>query len=202
MRFSTLELQHLFRAWLIISVAFAILLNRGFELSNQFFIAVLMAAFTVGLGFLLHELAHKFLAQRYGCLAEFRAFDTMLILALVMSLFGFILAAPGAVFIQGNVNIARNGRISAVGPLVNIVLAAMFFVVLVIVSSVFPNPLLINLAFYGLSINGWLALFNMLPFWHLDGTKVLKWNKKIYAALIGGALLAMMLPGFVAVRPT
>jgi Zn-dependent protease len=195
MKFSKEEVQHLARAWLVISVAFAILLNGGFELTNKFFVAVLMAAFTVGLGFLLHELAHKFLAQRYGCRAEFRAFDTMLLLALVMSLFGFILAAPGAVFIHGNVNIARNGRISAIGPLVNIVLAVVFFIVLVVAVSLSASSWITTLALYGLSINGWLALFNMLPFWQLDGAKVLKWNKVIYAALIAGALLAMVLPG-------
>ena len=197
MRFSTTELQHLFRAWLVISVAFAILLSGGFALDVQFLAAVVLAAITVGLGFLLHELAHKFLAQRYGCIAEFRAFDTMLMLALVMSFFGFILAAPGAVFIHGNVNTARNGRISAVGPLVNILLGLVFFVLLIAFKLANAHDLLITLAFYGLSINGWLALFNMLPFWQLDGTKVLRWNKKIYGLMIAGALFVMMLPGLV-----
>ncbi|MBS3132867.1 hypothetical protein J4470_01900 [Candidatus Woesearchaeota archaeon] len=197
MRFSTLELQHLFRAWLIISLAFAILLSGGFSITTQFLLALVMAAITVGLGFLLHEMAHKFLAQRYGCLAEFRAFDTMLLLALLMSFFGFILAAPGAVFIRGNVNLARNGRISAVGPLVNIVLAFVFFALLQVSPFFSSYPLLITMAYYGLSINGWLALFNMLPFWQLDGTKVLKWNKKIYALMIAGAVFVMMLPGLV-----
>lgn len=201
MKFSTLEIQHLLRAWLAISIAFAILLNRGFSFDDQFLTSVILAAVTVGLGFLLHELAHKFLAQRYGCIAEFRAFDTMLILAVVMSFFGFILAAPGAVFIQGNVNTARNGRISAVGPLVNIILAFVFFVILVLATTTFPNPLLLTLAFYGLSINGWLALFNLLPFWHLDGKKVLAWNKKIYALMMAAALFTMMLPGFIRLAP-
>jgi Zn-dependent protease len=194
MRFSSLELQHLFRAWLVISVAFAILLSGGFSFSIGFLAAVVMAAITVGLGFLLHEMAHKFLAQRYGCIAEFRAFDTMLLLALLMSFFGFILAAPGAVFIHGNVNKARNGRISAIGPLMNIALALVFFVMLLLVKAAYPVPILITLSYYGLSINGWLALFNMLPFWHLDGKKVLQWNRKIYALMVAAAILAMMLP--------
>lgn len=194
MRFSNTELKHLFRAWLVISLAFAIL-NNGFSLTAQFLLAVLMAAVTVGLGFLLHEIAHKFLAQRYGCIAEFRAFDTMLLFALVMSFFGFIFAAPGAVFINGKVNDARNGRISAVGPLVNIVLAFLFFVLLLFLAAAsVDNSLIISLAFYGLSINGWLALFNMLPFWQMDGSKVLKWNRKIYALMMAAAVFSMMLP--------
>ena len=159
MRFSALELQHLFRAWLVISIAFAILLSGGFSFSTQFLGAVIMAAITVGLGFLLHGLGHKFLAQRYGCIAEFRAFDTMLLLALLMSFFGFILAAPGAVFIHGNVNAARNGRISAIGPLVNIILAFAFFVLLQLLLIVSAGDILARLAFYGLSIKGWPAPF-------------------------------------------
>jgi len=196
MRFSTLEIQHLLRAWLVISVAFAILLSGGASFTPQFLTAIILAALTVGLGFLLHELAHKYLAQRYGAVAEFRAFDTMLFLALIMSFFGFILAAPGAVFIQGNINTARNGRISAVGPLVNIVLSLFFFILLLIFTITLPIPLLLNLAFYGLAINGWLALFNLLPFWHLDGTKVLKWNKKIYALMMIAAVFSMLLRFF------
>lgn len=193
MKFSNTELKHLFRAWLVISLAFAILYS-GFSLTAQFLLGVLMAAVTVGLGFLLHEMAHKYLAQRYGCIAEFRAFDTMLMLALVMSFFGFILAAPGAVFIHGNVNNARNGRISAVGPLVNIALAFLFFIFLLVAAAATTNQLVLSLAFYGLSINGWLALFNMLPFWQMDGVKVLRWNKKIYALMMAAAVTTMMLP--------
>jgi len=196
MKFSTVEIQHLMRAWLIISLAFAILLSGGAAFTTQFLAAVIMAGLTVGLGFLLHELAHKFLAQRYGARAEFRAFDSMLILALVMSFFGFILAAPGAVFIQGHIDKIRNGRISAVGPLVNIILAVGFFGLLIFLTSYYPEPLLVRLAFFGLSINGWLALFNLLPFWQLDGAKVLRWNKKIYATMIIGAVFTMLLPGF------
>ena len=202
MKFSNKELVGLAKAWIIISIAFAILLNDiSFnELQTifkaSFILALTMSAATVGLGFLLHELAHKYLAQKYGCKAEFRPFDTMLILTLAMSLFGFVLAAPGAVFIQGNVNLARNGRISAVGPLVNIALAIGFFAMLVVFTATGANSLLVQVASYGLSINGWLAVFNLLPFWHLDGSKVFAWNKKAYAVMLASAIGVMFLHFF------
>src|SRR3989344_8579849 len=126
MRFSRTELQHLLRAWIVISLAFALFNSGGFSLSPAFLVAAIISAITVGVGFLLHELMHKYFAQKYGCRAEFRAFDFMLLIAFVMSFFGFIFAAPGGVFIQGNVNAARSGRISAAGPATNIVLAAAF----------------------------------------------------------------------------
>src|SRR3989338_1249895 len=85
---SSLELTDIAKAWLAISFAFAVVLG-GFSLSSErvygifslvFLQFFLMALLTAGLGFLLHELAHKFVAQRYGCVAEFRAFDQMIYL--------------------------------------------------------------------------------------------------------------------------
>lgn len=202
MRFSQEELKHIFRAWLVISLAFAFFLYPGnlftfeFLTSSLFYINFVIAAITVGLGFLLHELAHKFVAQRYGCIAEFRAFDNMLVLALIMAfVLRFIFAAPGAVMIHGRVNVARNGRISAVGPLMNIVLAALFFVADIIISVAYPQELLLRITSYGVSINGWLALFNLIPIWELDGRKVLTWNKKVYGTLVAIAFVcAFILP--------
>ncbi|MBI3051950.1 hypothetical protein HYY74_05850 [Candidatus Woesearchaeota archaeon] len=177
--FSVTELSQLFRAWFAIALAFGILLNGGFALTPKFFFLVVVAAFTVGLGFLLHELAHKAVAVRYGCWAEFRSFDSMLVLAVLMSFFGFILAAPGAVFIQGRVSVSRNGLISAVGPLTNLFLGIVFL----LLSFVLSGSLGI-IAFYGLMINSWLAIFNLLPILGLDGTKVFRWNKLVYFSML------------------
>ena len=193
MRFSHVEIQHLLRAWIVISLAFAILNSGGFSLTARFFVAAVISAVTVGVGFLLHELMHKYFAQKYGCRAEFRAFDFMLLIAFVMSFFGFIFAAPGGVFIQGNVNAARSGRISAAGPLTNVVLAAIFIGTKLIAEAFYPSQLLLSIAAYGATINAWLAVFNMLPLMGLDGSKVLHWSMKAYIALIVLSLVMMVL---------
>ena len=199
MRFSSVEIQHLLRAWFIISLAFAILLSGADPSLSMKFLRELIEPFvissiTVGLGFLLHELAHKFLAQRYGANAEFRAFDVMLMAALVMSFFGAIFAAPGAVFIYGNINVATNGRISAIGPAVNVALAFLFLFLLLGVSAFGGSLLLTKVALYGIQINGLLAVFNMLPLLQMDGLKVWRWNRQVYAALMGASVFAMLLP--------
>ena len=196
MRFSAVEVQHLLRAWGAISLAFAILNSRGLHLTAAFAFAVAISAITVGVGFLLHELMHKYFAQKYGCRAEFRAFDFMLLVSLVMSFFGFIFAAPGGVFISGHVNTARSGRISAAGPATNIVLAALFLGVLLAARSLALSPLLLQVAKYGASINAWLGVFNLLPFLGLDGSKVMYWNMKVYGVMLALAL-GMMVATFV-----
>ena len=152
-----------------------------------------MAAITVGTGFWLHELGHKIVAQKYGCFAEFRSFDQMLFLAVVMSFFGFVFAAPGAVMIHGPVGVRRNGMISAAGPIVNLVLAFLFLSVLLL----YPIRILTLIAFYGFFINSWLALFNMIPMGNFDGAKVLRWNKKVYGIIVAVALGLMFFQNFI-----
>lgn len=173
------ELTDLLEAWILISLAFGILLSRGRLFSMQMIESFLLSALTVGLGFLLHELAHKIVAQRYGCFAEFRASIKMLVIAVAMSFFGFLIAAPGAVMIHGQVSKRQNGKISVAGPIVNLALA-LIFLPIYFLGDIAGIGIIAKLGSYGVWINSFLALFNMLPFFILDGKKVLAWNKKVY----------------------
>ena len=185
------EIRDLIKAWIAISIAFAIVM-RGFMEMN-FYELFIISAVTVGTGFLLHELGHKIVAQRYGCFAEFRSFDQMLFLAVLMSFFGFVFAAPGAVMISGPVGVRRNGKISAAGPIINLILAFLFLSL----RLVFPTGFLSIVAFYGFFINSWLALFNLIPLWNFDGKKILRWNKKVYGVIMAIALVLMFLQNFI-----
>lgn len=175
MKFSRVEIEHLLRAWVLVSLAFAILIT-GFSLTATFAVAMLFSAITAGIGFLGHELMHKYVAQRYGCWAEFRANDFMLGLMVVLSFFGFIFAAPGGVFIANHVTLRKNGIISLAGPLTNIVFGVLFAGL----TFILPVPLQ-PLGLYGMNINFWLGFFNLLPLPGIDGSKVLAWNKWVYA---------------------
>ncbi len=175
-KFSPVEFAHLFWAWILISIAFAEVLKTT---ETGFFYFFGIALFTAGIGFLLHELAHKYVAQKYGCFAEFRADFMMLFLAVGMSFFGFFFAAPGAVLIHGTITTKRNGIISIAGPATNAVLSIIFFGL-----TFFTTGLLRSVCLYGLLINAWLAVFNMIPFGNIDGEKVLKWNKLAYGILL------------------
>ncbi|HIH31386.1 TPA: metalloprotease [Candidatus Woesearchaeota archaeon] len=180
------EIKDLVIAWIFISIAFAIVRSSGDYLSNKFLILIAISAVTVGLGFLLHELAHKVVAQHYHCWAEFRADITMLILALLMSFLGFVFIAPGAVMIFGNINKRQNGIISLAGPLTNIIIAILLLPLLFISTSSLWKEIISA----GYLINAWLGLFNMIPLWNFDGIKIWRWSKLAYiVTLIIAAIL-------------
>lgn len=189
---SRTELIDLIKAWVALSVAFAILLG-GSLFSFEFITFFTISSLSVGFGFIAHEMAHKIVAQKYGCQAEFRAWDKMLILAVIMSFFGFIIAAPGAVMISGPVGRKRNGKISAAGAIANLIIAAMFLSLLL--TGV--GGILLPIARYGFMINTWLALFNMLPFGMFDGKKVLKWNKAVYFTMVAVSLIFLSFNGII-----
>ncbi len=189
--FSKIEIRDLTKAWIAISIAFAIVLSGGIAaigLNTNFLTSILLAALTVGVGFLLHELGHKVVAQRYGCFAEFRSDNMMLLIAIITSFFGFLFAAPGAVMIAGRVSKERNGKISIAGPLVNICLALIFMTFGLIINQGFLGTLFA----FGFFINTWLAVFNLIPIWLLDGKKVWNWNKTIYIITMSFAICLLV----------
>ena len=186
MRFSNKEKKDLWISALLISAAFAILLSGGarilFSFNREIFVLFGAAFMTAGLGFILHELMHKFVAQSYGLNAEYRAFYPMLFLMLLLSFAGFIFAAPGAVFIHGSgLTRKRNGKISLAGPMTNLILAIVF---LFLVLAFGTAGAIGSILSFGLSINSLLAAFNMIPVMPFDGAKVLVWSKGVYFATL------------------
>jgi Zn-dependent protease len=187
-RFSETELRDLAAAWLALGVAFMLFLNPGLLRSFQYGQlnpetlgrAFALSMITVGGGFLLHELAHKVMAIRFGQVAEFRADYSMLGLAVVAALAGFLFAAPGAVHHRGRITVRQNGIIALAGPLTNVALALLFLPMWLLFGG-----FLGSVGWLGVLVNLLLAAFNMIPFGPLDGKTVLRWNKLVFAAVFG-----------------
>ena len=149
----------------------------------------------IGTSFLGHELAHKFVAQRFGAWAEFKLWTIGAIMSLVFSAVSagaFVFAAPGAVYIASRssyigdvMDRKTNGIISIVGPLVNVGGAAVSGLVYFLFSSANVGMVIggFNPVIWAVQINLWLGAFNLIPFLVLDGQKVLAWNRFVWGAL-------------------
>lgn len=177
--FSRKEIWDVTKAWLAISLAFTIFFVRTGFGSTDLSILFLISLCTAGIGFVVHELLHKVAAWRFRVHGEFRSNDFMLLIAVVFAFFGVIFAAPGAVYMSGNITVRENGIISAAGPLSNVVIALLFLPLWLLGTGTLATA-----GFLGFLINAFLGMFNMIPFLGLDGQKVFRWNKFVYFTIL------------------
>ncbi len=174
----------------------------------------------LGPAFIIHELAHKFLARHYGCWAEFRADPKGLQFGIILSfLLGILFMAPGAVMVSGLVKRRYNGFVAVAGPLTNLtlfILGVPIWAVILGISgafdgshtSLFENGLSINVYLDGTNIlwksmlidaavvwlyaNLVLGLFNMIPWGPLDGAKVKDWNEQVFYGVFAIFLIPVL----------
>jgi Zn-dependent protease len=158
---------------LVMGVGFTYFLTIRADLLS---LATLSIAFM--LSFLLHELAHKFSAQYFNLWAEFRLTMQGALITLISMFLPFKIIAPGAVMIAGSATRETVGKTSLAGPVTNIILS----ILCIMVAAVGPSLFLI-VAF----INAFLAAFNLIPFGIMDGLKVFRWNKILWATAFTAA---------------
>lgn len=224
-KLSPFEKKDLVIAWLALAVAFTLgasgilaVFMEGFSILSpeKMLLTFVISLITVGLSFVLHELAHKFAAIKFGYWAEFRKSAQMLVIAVAVAVItGIVFAAPGATLINTagrQMTKRENGIISIFGPLVNIILIIPFAVIMfvgvflggveAVAGGLFFNPFtlagfLFYLGMIGCQINAMLAFFNMLPVGPLDGKKILAWKPAIFVVV----LLITLLLVYFAVDP-
>jgi Zn-dependent protease len=194
------ELREIILAEVALVIAFALAFSGGIAgaVHNQsLFLSYIPIAFVaVTLNFVLHEMMHKFTAQRYGAIAGFKTSPIGLALTLVTGMLGTLFGLPGATYIYVHSFTKReNGIVSLAGPATNIVVFAIFFALLVGLNPS-PTSYLYTAITFTISISLVLAAFNMLPITPLDGSKVLAWNLPLYIVVTGGLLGLLLLFGF------
>jgi Zn-dependent protease len=173
-KFSKIEILHLLIATTLVT-AVGLSLDNYRRIALEFLIIFVSA-------FLVHELAHKLLAQFYGSWAEFRTNSYGLIVTAFSAIpfipFKFI--APGAVMVDLS-DRSKFGRVAFVGPLTNLVMGFIFLML----AYQFPAA---GYLYTGAIFNSWIALFNLLPFGNLDGQKIFGWNKIVWILMMVGSM--------------
>jgi len=136
-------------------------------------------AIAIAPAFLVHETAHKVVARKYGCWAEFRASPGGLRFGIfIAALTGIVFMAPGAVMVAGSTTRSQFGKIALAGPISNVALWGLGLGAILLGAA--------NSTLGGLILVPWLwgnailGLFNMLPFGPLDGKKIRTWSVPIF----------------------
>lgn len=151
--------------------------------------ATLIGAFIFVWIFLSHEIAHKLVAQRYGMWAEFRLTPIGALITLLTIISPIKIISPGAVMIAGNANKESFGKTAIAGPLLNIGLGVVFFMLTFALE--YPNPFF-WVTVFSAAINAFIAVFNLIPAGILDGLKVFHWNKLVWGIAFALSLILLI----------
>ena len=181
--FSKTEINHLTLATLAFTMALAFMFSGGIwgALSDPFAFLVygVLALITFTPGFLVHEIAHKIQARKYGCWAEFRASPSGLRFGVLLAaILGIVFMAPGAVMVAGNTTREQFGKVALAGPVSNVVLWCLGLASAVAFGG--SGGIADDVIYYWMWANGILGALNMLPFGPLDGKKIKTWSDVMF----------------------
>jgi Zn-dependent protease len=181
--FSKTEVQHLTQATLALSLALAFMSVQGIfgalAEPEMFIVGGIVYLIALAPAFLLHEIAHKVVARKYGCWAEFRASPSGLRFGVMLAaILGIVFMAPGAVMVAGHTTRSQFGKIALAGPVTNVVLWLLGLIAILLGAA--ENPYVAVILKPWLWGNAVLGLFNMLPFGPLDGKKIRTWSIPVF----------------------
>ena len=157
-------------------------------------LVLLVSLFSIVLAFSAHEGAHRFMAIRLGAIAFFKKWNLGLLLIIVSSLVGSLFATAGAVQFTGITDESKIGKSALAGPATNLIIGTSVYGIYLLggFSSIsLVGFLLINI----FRINLWLGLFNMIPIPPIDGSKVFRWDLKIFVIVIVIAVALNLVSG-------
>ncbi len=196
LKFSRREVKDLLLSSLVIGFILHLYLNLK---TGNWVLNILISTVVAAPAFVFHEIAHKLVAQRYDCKAEYYFLPQWAVTSVFLSLFGWamgvdlIFATVGAVMISTayetrigfrfvSLTMEERGKIALAGPATNLLLLVLF-------KSLEPFNSIFGVAAY---LNLAIAFFNTLPIPPLDGSKVFSWSIIPWSALFSTELLFLL----------
>ncbi len=170
----------------LVSIAAAWILPYPGSLSR-----ITWTALIIVIAVLLHEVAHRQVARKSGCYSRFILDPMGFTITLLSAALPIKFLAPGYVGISCPYYVSSpevEFRITAAGPLTNLLLATAAAAALVI--GAHPRWIWGEAE----ALNSWLALFNLLPLGPLDGAKIMRTAPAAWAAMFAWAALLMFYP--------
>lgn len=196
------ELRDITVSTLALGFAFAVLFfgdsSPGFLLTGEFLPAFAAATVLTAVSFVPHEMSHLVSARATKSHAEYRMWNPGVVIAVLSSFLGVVFAAPGGIqmhTLKGeryghwelNLTVKDIGLVAVLGPLMNIMLAVIFAFLAGVFVLTFQGQ---NLLVLGSRLNAYIAVFNMIPFYPMDGYKVLRWDSRLWLFVL---LLSVLL---------
>jgi len=177
---------------LAISILTVALMLSYPDIEQTFFLSLLVA-FVV---FFLHEVGHKFAANKLGCIATYKLWASGLIaglLSMILKPFAnIVFIAPGYVevvpysfgrlgFKVVQLTPRDYGMIAFAGVGLNVLFAVVF--------RLFPGEIFQMLSY----TSALLSIFNLLPIKPLDGSDIILWKSWLWMFLMFIGILALVL---------
>ena len=163
----------------------------------------LISAILVATAFLPHEMAHKIVAIRRGQFARYILWTRGILYTFLTLILGIGLIVPGFVAIvplKRQMDKKDLGMVALAGPAINAVIGIVSLIIgLLTHFSILPFTGLlagVNVFILVAQFNALIALFNCIPVWQLDGAKILKWDWKVFAAIVA-INVAIVVPSFI-----
>ena len=149
-------------------------------------VAFYVNSFLFVISFLLHEYAHKLVANVSGLWAEFRL-SLIGVLLTIISIISpiFKIIAPGSTVIFGIADARTMGKVAVAGPLTNIIISAVLLSIIIF----YHNGGFLIPSYY---INTLIVVFNLIPFSILDGHKIFVWNKVVWGLALSYSLASLI----------
>ena len=172
--FSALELGVIVFTSVFLGLAFMLTNRIDLGSPSDWLLYILVA----GLAVILHDLVHRYMAWRHNVVTEYKFwFLGTGIMFLTALAFGVVYSSPSRLAINDTKDLTAKQQavIYGAGPLMSVIVFIVFLAVIPF------GGYAATVGTLGASMNLLTATYSLMPFEPMDGKKVYKWNKLVWA---------------------